>query len=248
MGITIHYETCFRGTKNQLREKLEALAAFAKELEMQETGPIYEMNFATDFNTRDQFTPMVKNEETGKFEIDGSYRWAKIQAQPHEPWLSNQDTPQERAKKLREIKKIEKNRSKMHGFVLSLWWGEGCEATNLPFVAVNGNAIAKRRVWKGSSFTKTQYASEFVKAHMTVCAILKRAEKMGLVTDVCDEAEFYETGDVTTLIDNGEANLKMIQGMIGVLSEEFGAENIGGAGLNAGKLLQDYNIDKESEE
>ena len=120
MGITIHYETCFTGTKNQLRTKLEELAIFAKELEMKETGPIYEVNYATDFNTRDQLTPMVKNEETGKFEIDGSYRWAKIQAAPHAPWLSNQDTPQEIAKKRRETKKIEENTPKMHGFVLSL--------------------------------------------------------------------------------------------------------------------------------
>lgn len=245
MGITIHYETCFRGTKNQLIAKLAELAQVAAKLEFQETGPVYEVNFASDFDTRDQFTPMVKNEETGKFEIDESYRWAKIQAQPHVPFIDNRDTFAARMKTRERIEKIQARINESHGFVLSLWWGRGCEATNFPFVAYHGNGPSRRRVWKGSSFTKTQYAEPFVKAHITVCALLKHAEKLGLVENVYDEAEFYETGDITLLIDNGEANLRLIQAMTGMFQEAFGEDSVEGAGLEAGEKLKQFDLGEE---
>ena len=242
MGITIHYETAFTGTKAQLIEKLNELAKISKEIGFVENGPIYEVDYAVDFNTRDQHTPMIKNKETGKFEIDSSYRWAKLQAEPRKPMLSYNDTEKQRTKKAFQIKKIQEQAKKTHGFILSLWWGEGCEATNLPFVAYNGAIGNRKRKWTGSSFTKTQYASEFVKAHVSVCAILKHAEKLGLIKDVYDEGDFYNTEDITVLIDNGEENLKIIASCGEILKKTFGEQNIEGAGSNATEMLKDYDI------
>ena len=243
MGITIHYETCFKGTKNQLTKKLNELAVIAKTIGFKENGPVYELDYATDFNTRDQFTPMVKNAETGKFEIDGSYRWAKIQAEVRAPIAWMKESSKERLKREREAEKIRARAEKMHGFTLSLWWGEGCEATNLAFVAFNGNGKSASRKWEGHGFTKTQFASDFVKAHVSVCTLLKKAEEMGLITNVSDEAEYYETEDITTLIDSGEENLKMIASFASMLKEKLGDNVvIVGGGVDVEEKLKDYDI------
>jgi hypothetical protein len=221
MGITVHYETRFVGTKNQLKKKLNVIAERAKELGFKEYGEVYEMNFANDFNTRDAYTPTYKDEETGKFEIDGAYRWAKIQATPRTGFVELNKPLAVQQKQRREIEKIRERTLESHGFVLNLWWGEGCEPTNMPFVAYRGDGPSTRRTWKGNSFTKTQYAEDFTKAHIAVCLLLKEAEAMGLIKEVYDEAEFYESGDLTILIDNGEENLRMIQAFSKQLQSAF---------------------------
>jgi hypothetical protein len=221
MGITIHYETHFVGSKNQLKKKLNILSEKAKELGFDEFGEIYEVNYATDFNTRDQYTPMVKDEETGKFEIDGSYRWAKIQAQPRTPFVDCRASYEEQQKTRRKIEKIRKKAAESHGFILNLWFGNGCEPTNLPFVAYHGDGPSTRRTWKGNSFTKTQYAEDFTKAHIAVCLLLKEAESLGLIKEVYDEAEFYEKGDLTVLVDNAEENLKLIKAFSSILKNAY---------------------------
>jgi len=234
MGITIHYNTEFRGSYKQLIAKLNEIADFSRVIGFKCSGPIYQMDYANDFNTVDKYTPVVKNEETGKMEIDGSYRWAKIQAEPRSPFIDGGASCFEQAKQREAWRKNQEKMSKKNGFVLSLWWGEGCEATNLCFIRTG-----KGKVWKGGSFTKTQYASDFVKAHTSVCTLLKAAEKIGLVHDVCDEGDFYESGDITQLTDASESNLKMIAAMTGALQEKFG-DVIQGAGLTAKDKLKDF--------
>jgi len=114
---------------------------------------------------------------------------------------------------------------------------EGCEATNLGFIRTG-----KGGTWRGSSFTKTQYAKKFIQAHAGVCTILKAAEKMGLVCGVSDEGNYYDSGDITQLADNGQENLKIIAAMTNVLTERFGSENVMGAGLEAGEKLKDFEL------
>jgi len=239
MGITIHYGTEFRGTENQLLEKLEEIADFARVIGFAKVVPRYFVSYATDFNTPDGNTPMVTNPETGKEEIDGSYRWAKIQAEPRVSFgfFSYDDTSAQRKKKQKEHDTLQANMHKYNGYVLSLWIGEGSEPTNLCFIRKG-----KGKVWKGSSFTKTQYAKEFVKAHVAVCTLLKAAEKMGLVNEVSDEGDYYDNEDITVLADNGESNLKMIAAMTGALQDKFGTEVIGGAGLTAEEKLKDFEL------
>lgn len=236
MGITIHFDTKFVGSERQLKKKLNEIIEKAKQSGFKD-AKLFEMDFAKSYNEIDDFTPIGVN-ENGEVIIDEEYRWAKIQAAPRAPIMSYQDTPSERAKKEIQAAKFKEDLPKMHGFVANLWWGEGCEPTNLVFVCKRGKS--SRRTWKGYSFTKTQYASDFVKAHMTVCALLKYAQNEGLVTDVRDEADFYESGAITELIDASEENLKIIAAFGATLVENFGKENIQGAGKNASEILKDY--------
>jgi len=235
MGITIHYDTEFRGSKKDLIAKLHDISNFAQTLGFKETGTIYPVSYKTDCNTPDVLTPMLEDKETGKMEIDGSYRWAKIQAEPRADFIQVNESPATQRKQRKAWDKLQENMHKKNGFVLSLWWGEGCEATNFCFIRT-GNG----KIWKGGSFTKTQYATNFVKAHTSVCTLLKAAERIGIVNEVSDEGDYYETGDITQLTDASEENLKMIASITGALVERFGPENIAGAGLDAEKILKDY--------
>ena len=235
MGITIHYETEFRGGKKDLRAKLNEIADFARVIGFKETSPIYEMDYATDFNTPDQHTPIITDpDKPGEVEIDGSYRWAKIQAEPRAPWITREDDFATRQRKQKIARKMQKNMHRYNGLVLNLWWGEGCEPTNLCFVRTG-----KGMIWTGGAFTKTQYAKDFVKAHVSVCTLLKGMEKMGLIKEVSDEGDYYDTEDITQLTDASEENLKLIAAMVGTLKETLG-DAVGGAGLNAEKMLEDY--------
>jgi len=234
MGITIHYNTEFRGGKKALMAKLNEISDFARILGFKKTGTIYEVDYATDFNTRDKYTPLVKNEETGKMEIDGSYQWAKIQAEPRTGYIDGNESFEVQMKQREAIDKILNQMHKKNGFILSLWWGDGCEATNLCFIRTG-----KGKIWKGNSFTKTQYAKKFIEAHTSVCTLLKAAEKLGLINEVSDEGDYYETGDITQLTDASEENLKLIEAMMGKLTKRFG-DNVQGEGLNATKILKDY--------
>jgi hypothetical protein len=158
--------------------------------------------------------------------------------------LSYRDSDKEITQKNRRNEKIRQRTKESFGLTLSLWWGEGCEATNLSFVAYHGDRKGVH-TWKGRGFTKTQYASNFAIAHISVCKLLKEAVKLGLVTEVHDEGDYYQTEDITVLLDAGESNLKLIRAFCGKLQETFGKENIGGAGLQAEELLKDYSLEKE---
>jgi len=234
MGLTIHFETHFRGSKTELVAKLGDLADFARIIGFEEVGPIYPMDFASDFNTPDKFTPMVKDEKTGEMVIDGAYRWAKIQAIPRAPMIFSKDSYQTRQKKAKKNQWLESNMHRYNGFVLNLWVGEGSEPTNLCFIRLgNGN------VWKGGSFTKTCYATEFVKAHTRVCTLLQAGERMGLVKKVSDEGHYYETGDLTQLVDSEEESMTMIAALGEALKQKFG-DNVTGGFETAKERLEDY--------
>lgn len=232
MGITIHYDTEFRGSKKNLIEKLANIAQFAQKLGFTACGPVYEMDYATSYNEVDKHTPVDENGE-----IDCNYRWAKIQAEPRAPMIWYEDSPAEIKQKEKEKKKLEKDYSKMNGLVLSLWWGEGCESTNLCFIRKG-----KGKIWKGCSFTKTEYASNFIKAHISVCSLLKYAQKEGVIQDVRDEAEYYETEDITILTDNKEQSLKCLASLFKTMSEAFGEESIQGNAVIAEEQLKDFSL------
>ena len=81
--------------------------------------------------------------------------------------------------------------------------------------------------WHWHSFCKTQYASDpahggtqnFLKCHLVVIALLRHAEEMGLVTEVYDEGDYWDKGDVRALAQEvGEWNT-MIAGFAGLLKD-----------------------------
>jgi len=80
---------------------------------------------------------------------------------------------------------------------LKLWWGNGCEETNL-FLAKYSTS---QKNWRGRSFTKTHYASDFVSAHAAICTALEALSRQPEMTvTVYDNAGFWEKRQVTELV------------------------------------------------
>jgi hypothetical protein len=215
MGLTIHYTFRFEGTAAQVRKTLNTLGKTAKKIGFAEvqTGT-FQLDYAKSFDEIDKHTPTTINGE-----IDPDYRWAKIQYEPGSPYMEK-DEPD--AVYNRRVETWWKNhpQGKHSGFAKHIWFGEGCEPTNIGLIR-----CGKSKVWTGHAFTKTQYAKDFVKAHLSVCALLKAAEKLGIVEEISDEGEYYETGDLTKLMDNLEGNWKVMK----LLADNLGAvvENLG---------------------
>ena len=98
-----------------------------------------------------------------------------------------------------------KDIKKCNGITKHIWFGEGCESTCFDLIREG-----TKREWTGKGFTKTHYAENFTKAHISVCALLRAAEKLGFGCKVSDEGDFYETNDLTRLLDNLQANYAAI--------------------------------------
>jgi hypothetical protein len=65
-----------------------------------------------------------------------------------------------------------------YGFMMSIDPGEGSEKVR---VALSTYRSPRTPLWFGGSFTKTQYATEFVRTHETVCQIMAVAPAPGLL-------------------------------------------------------------------
>jgi len=74
------------------------------------------------------------------------------------------------------------------------------------------------------SFCKTQFATEFglpnfLRAHMTVCAILEKAQDLGFKVEVHDEGEFWAKRDVKALAEVVEQMDQAIAAMYGAMKD-----------------------------
>jgi len=89
------------------------------------------------------------------------------------------------------------NHAPLMMYCLKLWWGNGCEETNL-FLA---KYSLSQKNWQGYSFTKTHYASDFVSAHMAICAALETLSRQPEMTvTVYDNAGFWEKRQASELV------------------------------------------------
>ena len=75
-----------------------------------------------------------------------------------------------------------------------------------------------------SSFCKTQFANEFglpnfLRAHMTVCAILEKAQDLGFKVTVHDEGEFWTKRDVKALAEKVGQWDQMLAAMFGTMKD-----------------------------
>jgi len=93
-----------------------------------------------------------------------------------------------------------------------VWAGEGCESTDFSFEK-------RGKKWVCSSFTKTQYAEEFVKCHLLVIRVLDLFVEQGFAAKVNDEGEYWETRDLSKLADNINEYTTMIQTMFSGLKK-----------------------------
>jgi len=188
MGLTLHYELRFQGTAEEVRVKLQEVSRIARTLPFKTIRDIWELDYSKDFNNNKENKRQAGEDEDG-------YRWAKIQLQPRGEWIGRIQYPN-------------KDGSKYKGYVVELWAGKGCEATNLGLISKDG------RNWMGHAFTKTQYAEHFVEAHLLVITILDVCKKLGILKSVNDEGNYWETRDLSLLGKNITASTKFIKGLL----------------------------------
>lgn len=128
------------------------------------------------------------------------FRWLLIQAGAYV--VINRDTPDEFSSSVDAVEVV--------GF--TAFAGAGCEPMNCflaryPEEAFVGGHRVRPGIsgWRGSSFTKTQYAStvaaqHFLKCHLTITAALDAAKAAGLLKSVLDEGEYWEDRDAEKLL------------------------------------------------
>jgi hypothetical protein len=88
--------------------------------------------------------------------------------------------------------------------------------------------------WYAEWACKTQYASDpalggdqnFLRAHLSVVAVLDAALELGFGVTVMDEGEFWETRDAGALLKQVGRNNRVIAGFAGMLKDRFGPENL----------------------
>jgi hypothetical protein len=80
----------------------------------------------------------------------------------------------------------------LRGYVLPIALGEGCEWVHVPLATYGPPPGA---LWRGGSFTKTQYAANFTRDHENVCRILDLAREEGLLLKATDTCKFYNHRD-----------------------------------------------------
>jgi hypothetical protein len=83
--------------------------------------------------------------------------------------------------------------------------------------------------WRGSSFTKTQYASSvaaqhFLKCHLTITAALDAAKRAGLLESVLDEGGYWEDRDAEKLLKTVGRWNRMMAGFVGSLELATGCD------------------------
>ncbi|HET6882072.1 MAG TPA: hypothetical protein VFI31_18040 [Pirellulales bacterium] len=84
--------------------------------------------------------------------------------------------------------------------------------------------------WRWSSFCKTQYASNpnvggvqnFLRAHLSIVALLDAARDLGLLREVGDEGGYWEKRDVTSLADQVRYWNTAIAGLAGSIKDLLG--------------------------
>lgn len=86
--------------------------------------------------------------------------------------------------------------------------------------------------WSWQSFCKTQYASNprdggqenFLRCHLNLIKVLDAAQALGLVEEVQDEGEYWESRDLTQLCDKLHEYNTLIAGFAGKLKDQMSVE------------------------
>lgn len=120
------------------------------------------------------------------------------------------------------------------GFTAHL--GETCEPMNCLLArypdeaVVHGTTVSPGvRGWRGSTFTKTQYASTvsteyFLKCHLTAVAALDAAQRLGLLKSVVDDSGYWDKRSTEQLIETIGRWNAMAAGLVGALELATGED------------------------
>lgn len=227
MGLTINYKlrtriTTLEGAKKKISAFREAISG----LGFEELSEVFHMEgSAADFEKQGRKASVITS------------RVDKIEDETKRCFLIHSSSYVEDP----EDKRISYVQPPYEVVGFSAWPGDGCEAANFGLgrypetITVDGRKIPTGlKGWRGSSFCKTQYASDpesggvanFVKCHLQVVAALDAAKSMNLLESVDDEGGYWEKRDVQALANEvGEWN-QMIAAFGGAISDAVGANGM----------------------
>lgn len=201
MGLTIHFDFEFKGSQEQAGQKLETLREKVLDLPVKFVSEVLPLDYSKD----------IKDEQHER-EIAGEcarlYSWAKIQYRQDGKFQEDGSFVKDEHEK------------EYRGYVLMIQTGEGCEPTNIALVSYDN------RNFIGHAFTKTQYADEFVKCHLLVVKILDICKELGILKEVSDEGEYYETRSIEKLAENINISTKFIQQTLKKIETDYGYKTV----------------------
>ena len=202
MGLTIHYTIGFKGNAEELNTKLSAIRQKCLDLPFEEVNEIEHIKYSkADYQ-------LYKETEQRTF------------------YPNNTPENMENAQKLYQARGINRDAlieyevyhrpgriSPIEMMNWSVWAGNGCEGTDLNF-------FKKKTWWRASSFTKTQYAEQFVKCHLLVIQILDLFKEAGFTVKVKDEGKYWKTRDMSVLAIEINGYTDLLKTAFGSLSEQ----------------------------
>ncbi len=195
MGLTIHYSLKYGGNLRDARDVVRRMQSRARDLPFAKVGPVVEISGdECDYERRPQKDPR---------------RWLLVQAGHY------LDLPVKKGIHYRV------HVSPTHLIAFDTLPGEGSEQANFGLCKYPATIEAsdsrrpgqttKLRTglsgWRWGSFCKTQYASapqyggvkNFLRCHLSVVRLLDFAKELGILEDVNDEGDYWETRDMEAL-------------------------------------------------
>jgi hypothetical protein len=218
MGLTIHYQLATTtGDEVNARKLVQQLRQAALDLPFQHVGEIVELR-----GDQCDYKPRADNDP---------YRWLLIQAGT---FIALPVTPAERRRGVRRDMDVRP----LHIIAFETEPGDGCEQANFGLCQYPGEVSdpgfgrhkTKLNGWSWHSFCKTHYASDprcgglpnFLRCHLGVVALLDEAKRLGILGEVSDEGDFWETRNLERLSKEIGDQSAMLAGFLGVLKDAMG--------------------------
>ena len=202
MGLTIHYQIGFKGTAEELLGKLQTIKNTCMDLPYEQVDEIQHQKYSKAdyqfYKGLEQRTFYPNNTAENMQKTQALYQARGINREA----LIEYDV-YHRTKRFSPIEIIQWN----------VWAGEGCEGTDFNF-------FKKKTWWHCHSFTKTQYAEQFVKCHLLVIKVLDLFKEQGFTVKVNDEGHYWETRDLKVLAENINDYTDMLKTVLGSITEQ----------------------------
>jgi len=229
MGLTVSYRLASRGTKTELLSKMRWLKSRFEELPVSSVGEVVEVRSAEleqgygkchgdrflqnalgFMMSWSYFPPSAAEKACGEIlERAGGIKGIGS-LPPH---------ARRRYDHLRReaVAVCEQRRDRIaavgNGVSLTVGVGDGCEHFHVML-----GRLGHGHVWRGLRYTKTQYATHFLDAHLAVISMLDLCREAGIVERVLDDGDYWDTRDLEVLARNINASTDMIRAM----SQAFG--------------------------
>ena len=180
MGLTINYNISFKGTAEELYNKLEIVRQKCRDLPFEEVSEIEHIRYSKEdiafFHSLQDWCSYPNNTAENLAERDKKLK----------------DRGLDIGTMINLVVGYGGRDSYYHMINFGLWPGEGCESMDLNFV--------KRRIyWRCGGFCKTQYATSFVRCHLLVIKALDLLKQEGFIVEVRDEGDYWKTRDLEAL-------------------------------------------------